>query len=231
MRFYRAAYKANPNTPIRLHPLLLSLSATINESETNPDISAISENDKRVEVLGHNLYVSPSALPPLEIHISEKNSRPLLSYQNGYALILLAGCRECMSSAPQDSSEGCYAARSTPPSTSHGMEDNIGYMGATTSTRNKGKKRRRASSGSVRGNLLSTRGPKAAALIRKTKERCAQKAGSLDANASSEEGASRTSSQGRARGVEPCMLIRSPVQHLSNDMWHSLQAQTSKMKS
>ena len=232
MRFYRAAFKENPNTPIRLHPLLLSLSRAINASETNPDISAISENDKRVKVLGNSLYISPSALPPLEMHVWGQNSTALLSNQNGYALILLAGCRECMSSAPQDSPGGeDHAASSTAPPISHGMEDNLEYMGATTSTRNKGKKRRRASSGSVRGNLLSTRGPKAAGLIRGTKERCAQKAGSRNANASSEEGASKKPSQGRDRGVEPCTLIRSPVQHLSNDMWPSLQAHTSKMRS
>ena len=232
MRFYRAAYKENPNTPIRLHPLLLSLSRAINASETNPDISTISENDKRVEVLGNNLYISPSALPPLEMHVSGKNSTALLSNQNGYALILLAGCRECMSSAPQDSSAGeDYAAPSTAPPISPGMEDNSGHMGATASTRNKGKKRRRASSGSVRGNLLSTRGPKAAALIRATKGRSAQKAGSRNVNTSSEEGASKKSSQGRDRGVEPCALIRSPVQHRSHDTRRSLQAHTSKMKS
>ena len=232
MRFYQAAYKENPNIPIRLHPLLLSLSETINLSETNPDISTISENDKRVEVLGHNLYISPSALPTLEMHVLQQNSTPLLSNQNGYALILLAGCRECMSSVPRDGSGGeGYAAGSTAPTTSQSMQGNMGYIGRTTSSQNKGKKRQRASSGSVRGNLLSTRSPKAAVLVRTTKERYAQKAGSRSANASSEERASDKSSQGRDRGVEPCMLIRSHVQHLSDDMWQSLQAQTSKMMS
>jgi hypothetical protein len=72
----------------------------INASETNLDITAISENDKRVEVLGHNLYILPSALPMLEIHVSQQNSTPFLLNQNGYALILLAGCHECMSSVP-----------------------------------------------------------------------------------------------------------------------------------
>jgi hypothetical protein len=78
----------------------------INASETNLDISAILENDKRVEVLGHNLYISPSALLMLEMHILQQNSMPLLSNQNSYALILLAGCCECMSSVPWEGSGG-----------------------------------------------------------------------------------------------------------------------------
>lgn len=212
MCFYRAAYKENPNTPIRVHPLLLSLSETINASETNPDISAISENDKRVEVLGHNLYISPSELPVLEMHILEQNSMPLLLNQNSHALTFLAGCRECMSPAPQDSSGGeGYGAEPTASPLFQAMQDNISYVGTSKSTRNKGKKRRRASSGSVRGNLLSTCGPKAAALMRTTKERSAQKAGSRSVNASSSQEASETSSRGGDKGVEPCMFIRSRV--------------------
>ena len=72
---YANAYKRNSNTPIRIHPLLLSLKETIAASETDPDICAISENDKRVT--GNDLYTSPSEFPPLEIHFSGGNGTSL----------------------------------------------------------------------------------------------------------------------------------------------------------
>jgi hypothetical protein len=76
--FYTRARKRNSNLTVRIHPLLLSLTETLNASETNPDISAISENDERV--LRSNFYTPPSAFPPLEIHFSGQNgSSPLHS--------------------------------------------------------------------------------------------------------------------------------------------------------
>lgn len=65
---------------IRIHPLLLSLKKTIDASETDPDISAISENDERA--LSSDMYTSPSEFPPLEMHLYGTNGPFLLSYQN-----------------------------------------------------------------------------------------------------------------------------------------------------
>jgi len=96
MSFYANACSRNSTVTIHVHSLLLSLSKTINASETNPDISTISENDERA--LRSNFYALPSALPLLEIEFSGQNGLSLLSKQNGY----VAGCRECMASAPQD---------------------------------------------------------------------------------------------------------------------------------
>jgi hypothetical protein len=88
MNFYAEARKEarhrKSNSTIRVHPLLLSLTETINASETNPDISTISENDKRV--FGNGLYASPSEFPPLEIHFSDQCGPSLPSNQNGYVL-------------------------------------------------------------------------------------------------------------------------------------------------
>jgi len=77
MKFYVAARDRNPNQNIRVHPLLLSLTATINESETNPDVKKISENDERA--LQSSFYTPPSAFPPLETHFSGKNRLSFLS--------------------------------------------------------------------------------------------------------------------------------------------------------
>jgi len=76
MSIYADTHRENPNTPIQVHPLLLSLSETINASETSPQIAAISENDERA--LTSNLYTSPSALPLLEMHFATKNGQSLL---------------------------------------------------------------------------------------------------------------------------------------------------------
>jgi hypothetical protein len=70
----------SPGIIIRIHPLLLSLSKTIDASEIDPDISAISENDERA--LTSNRYTSPSELPPLSTHLYGPNGLLLLSYQN-----------------------------------------------------------------------------------------------------------------------------------------------------
>jgi len=186
MRFYIEARDRNPDNPIRVHPLLLSLSKTIDASETNPDIGAITENDERALESDH--YTLPSALPRLEIHYPGQNGSSLKSNQNGYSLTSLAGCQECMASTPQDDPGGeGNATQCNSPATPHTLEDDIAHIGsASFSTRNKGKKRRRASSG-VQGNLSNTRSPKAAALMHRTKGKGAQKAGSRDVNTSSSE--------------------------------------------
>jgi hypothetical protein len=71
MNFFANTCEKNPEHKIRTHPLLLSLTKVIDESETNPNISAVSENDKRV--LGSKFYTSPTEFPPLEIHFLGQN--------------------------------------------------------------------------------------------------------------------------------------------------------------
>ena len=163
MSIYADTHRENPNTPIQVHPLLLSLSETINVSKTSPQIAAISENDERA--LTSNLYTSPSVLPPLEMHFATKNGWSLLSTWNGYALISVAGCQECMASAPQANSRGeGNATQCNSAATFHALEDNTVHIGsASLSMHNKGKKRQRASSSGVQGNLLNTHCQKAAA--------------------------------------------------------------------
>jgi len=78
LNFYIDAEKRN-TTPIRIHPLLLSLSETVKVSPESPEISSISENDERV--LNNPLYTSPSALPLLEMHFSGQNGLSLLPNQ------------------------------------------------------------------------------------------------------------------------------------------------------
>jgi hypothetical protein len=102
MDFYVDARNRNSNRTIRVHPLLLSLTEAVNASETNPDISTISENDERA--LRSNFYTSPSEMPPLEIHSSGQNGPSLLSNIPSYALMSVDGCRKCMGFAPQHNS-------------------------------------------------------------------------------------------------------------------------------
>jgi hypothetical protein len=77
MNFFASACERNPEYKIRTHPLLLSLTEAISGSKTNPNISAVSENDERV--LGNKFYTSPTEFPPLEIHFSGQNGSSLLS--------------------------------------------------------------------------------------------------------------------------------------------------------
>ena len=78
MNFHASASERNPAHKIRTHPLLLSLTEAISRSETNPNITAVSENDERV--LGSKFYTSPTEFPPLEIHFSGQNGlSPLFS--------------------------------------------------------------------------------------------------------------------------------------------------------
>src|SRR4029077_17178705 len=81
------------------------------------------------------------------------------------------------------------------------------------SMRSKGKRRLRAFSAGVQGNLSHTRSPKVAALGRtaKAKGKRAQKAGSSDANPSFPGHTLNISSQeGCDRDVEPCMFTKGP---------------------
>ncbi len=87
MDFFVKALGRNSNHAIHIHPLLLSLTKTINASEINPDISSISENDERA--LRSDFYTSPSTFPLLDIHFSGKNGPSLLFNQSGYVLQLL----------------------------------------------------------------------------------------------------------------------------------------------
>src|SRR4029077_17686736 len=102
MDFYVNAKSESPNTPIRIHPIFLSLCTAMNNPETNLDINTISEDDERV--LTNDSYTSPSKLPPLEIHLLAGNGPSLLPNQNEYALTSVAGCGECMKDHPQDNS-------------------------------------------------------------------------------------------------------------------------------
>jgi hypothetical protein len=86
MNFFNDARSRNPNDTIRTHPLLVSLGETVDANEENPDISTISENDKRA--VGNRFYTCPSKLPPLEIHFSGQsgpslpcNEMAILSHQ------------------------------------------------------------------------------------------------------------------------------------------------------
>jgi hypothetical protein len=79
MKFFISARNGNPGQNIRVHPLLLSLTETINASETNPDIRAISEDDERA--LKSDFYTPHSVFPPLETHFSVQNCQSLPSNQ------------------------------------------------------------------------------------------------------------------------------------------------------
>jgi hypothetical protein len=90
MNFFIDTSCRNPNIAIHIHPLLLSLATIMEASEDNPDISSMSETDKRA--LNSPFYNLPSALLLLEIHFSGKNGLSLLPNQNDYTLTLVANC-------------------------------------------------------------------------------------------------------------------------------------------
>jgi hypothetical protein len=90
MNFFVDTGDRNPNIAIHVHLLLLSLVAMIEASENNPDISSVSETDKRA--LNSPYYNLPSILLPLEIHFLGKNGLSLLPNQNDYTLTLVANC-------------------------------------------------------------------------------------------------------------------------------------------
>ena len=214
MNFYASVRNKNSESTIRIHPLLLSLSETIDASETNPDLSAISEDDERV--LGTGYYTFPSTFPLLEIHFPGQNGLFILPNQNGHVLISAAGCRECMASFPKDNSAGEGDAN---------PEVNLVHMGsASLSTRNKRKRQQRASSGGIQGNLLNARGPMVAGARCRAKGKRAQKAGSWDADASPPEGESHE--KVRDWEVEPCMFTEASVWPFANDICCLLMEKT-----
>jgi hypothetical protein len=211
INFHVKARDRNPNITIHIHPLLLSLCETFNASDINPDIGSISENDKRV--LKSSFYTSPSALPLLEIHFSGKNGMSLLSNRNGYVLISVVNCRECMTSALQDYSGGSNATQLNLAATFHALEDNL--------VRN----RCRTSLGGVQGNFPSTCGSNVAGMTGRAKGKQTQKAGSWDADPSSlEKQPEKSPQESRDREAEPCMFARVPVKYFANDICCSLNA-------
>ena len=227
MDFYVNAKSESPNTPIRIHPIFLSLCTAMNNPETNLDINTISEDDERV--LTNDSYTSPSKLPPLEIHLLAGNGLSLLPNQNEYALTSVAGCGECMKDHPQDNSgEDGTAAQDKSEAAAHAQESNISHSSSTSlSPRRKAKKRRCALSGSVQGRRSNKLGPNIAVLIPRAKGKQAQQTGSLGANHSSSEDISdQPPQEDRGREVEePCMFTGSSVQRLSNRIcrWPKVQ--------
>jgi hypothetical protein len=225
MNFFVNTSHRNPNIAICVHPLLLSLAAIMEASEDNPDISSMSETDKRA--LNSPFYNSASTLLLLEIHFPGKNGLSLLPNQNDYTLTSVANCRECIAFAPQDHSGGeSNATQGHSAATLHAQEDNLAHIGsASLNMPNKRRKRRRTSLGGVKGNLPSTHGPNLARIMHRAKGKQAQRVGSLDANPSSPEEQPGTSSQkSRDREAEPCMFTRVPAQHFADDICCSLNA-------
>jgi hypothetical protein len=94
-----------------------------------------------------------------------------------------------MASASQDNSRvEENAAQGNPAAIFSAPKDNVARMdSASVSPRNKGKRRRRASSGGAQGNLPRARGPKAAGAMRRAKRKRAEKAGSWNTDLSSPE--------------------------------------------
>jgi hypothetical protein len=219
MNFFSNTICRNPNITVCIHPLLLSLTETKQASPNNPDISSISETDKRIST--SPFYTSPSALLPLENHFSGKNGPPLLSNHTGYVLTSVANCRECMISALQG-----HAAQGNSAATFHAPEDNLVHRGsASLNMHKKLRKHHCVSLGSVKGNLPNTCRPNVAGITCRAKGKQAQRVGSLDADPSStEEQPEKSSQESRDWEAEPCMLTRVPVQHLVDDICCSLNA-------
>jgi len=207
MDFYANAIRECPKIPIHVHLILLSLSMAVNKSMMNPDINTISESDEMV--LTSDIYTSPSALPPLEIHILGENSKSLLHNQNDYALTLVAGCGEC---SPQGNSVGEGASTQGKSEVApHAPEDNISdSSGISPSMHRKVKKYRCALSGSIQAHCSNKRSPDIAMLICRAKGKWAQWMGTLGANHSSSEDISNQ--PGRDQEVEPYMFTGSSVQ-------------------
>ena len=195
MAFYLSTHHRNPEHTIHIHLLLLSLTEVINASHTNRDISTILENDERA--LKSILYTLLSTFPLLEIHFPGQNGQSLLFNWYGNALTLVAGCRKCMASLPQNDSRGeGNATQGNLAATSNTLEDNLAHIGsAHLSKPNKVRKCWCASSGAVQGNLSNTHGPKAARLIHRAKGKQAQKSNLSNINSLSPEGKSDKSSQ------------------------------------
>src|SRR6266852_9730834 len=213
MNFFQA--NINPNSTICVHPLLVSLSEAVHASALSPDISSVSENDKRA--LRSNFNTLPSEMPPLEIHSLGQDGPSLLFNINGYALMSVAGCRECMGLAPQDNSGEGNATQDSSAATPHALEDNLEDIGGTSlRAHSKGKKRQCASFGGTQGNLSNSCGPKVAGVIHRPKEKQVQKAGSWDDNRSPPE--EKLSQEGGDLETEPRTFTGVSVQHSTDNL-------------
>ena len=118
-----------------------------------------------------------------------------------------------MGSTPQESTlvEG-NVTQGNSAATFYALEDNPAHIGASLSPRKKGKKRRRASSGGIQGNISNTRSPKVAGVMRRTKRKQVQKAGLWNANPPPPEKSSDKSIQeGSDREAESRMLAEALV--------------------
>lgn len=132
-----------------------------------------------------------------------------------------------MAPAPQDSSQGeSNATQGNLAETLHAPEDDSAHIdSAPLGARSKGKKRRRSSSGGVKGNLPNNRGPKVAGVLGRAKGTRAQKAGSWGANSSPlEEKHEKYSKEGRDWEAEPCMFTGVPAQRFTDYICCSLKA-------
>lgn len=133
--------------PPRVHPLLLSLTATYDKSDQFPDINAVSEDDPRI---WNNDYYTPACgLPPLEIHFPCQNSTP-------HSLIFMFPCLHgqidscpgCMTSEAQQSSVEVGVVAFNPGPSALDPKENVREVEDVASTvPSNRKKRRRPSSG------------------------------------------------------------------------------------
>jgi hypothetical protein len=122
----------------RVHPLILSLTWAINESEEIPNkipnVVFISENDPGT--LGNRYYTSPKNFPPLDEHLYGQSlpgdQQPLIASST-----LADDCPECTLSEPQDYTKGAGNATKL-----------------TVVLPGKGKRQRHASSGAVQSDYL-----------------------------------------------------------------------------
>jgi hypothetical protein len=112
-----------------------------------------------------------------------------------------------MTSTPQDNPVGeGYAGQDT------SVAAGTAHLSVSLGTHYKRKKRRRASSGAVQGNLLNTHSPKRAPAIRRAKGKGAQNAHSRDVNSAAPEDIfDKSSQEGRDHKFDPCMFTAGPV--------------------
>lgn len=102
------------------------------------------------------------------------------------------------------------------------LGDNPAHI--SPSTCNKGKRRRRFSSGGIQGSPSNIRGPKVAGVIRRATGKPAQKAGSWDAKPSpSKERFDKSIQEGRDPEAEPRMFTRALSRRFANDIRCSLK--------
>jgi hypothetical protein len=144
MNYFFGASDGSPNS-LRVHPLLLSLTAAFAKSDKSPDIGSVSEDDPRVSSSCY--YTAPSDLPPLNIHFPGQNGTAHHSDSCGFLLPLAALCQEFMVSEPQDN-VGAHDAEMNAPLPLTDTEpipsipvDNLADAGdSMTNVHSKGKK-------------------------------------------------------------------------------------------